>query len=127
MDLLTERNSVHKHYNGFIYRFDRMISDGRASLRCPQKGCKGRVHVNNEVDNFLLYDSGVEDADRFLIFGTQKNFDILADYSNWFADGTFKIAPHLFYQLHTLHALHEHSVLPMLYIYLCRVNESKIT
>ena len=40
-------------------------------------------------DNFLLYDSGVEDADRFLIFGTQKNLDILAEYSNWFADRTF--------------------------------------
>ena len=48
MDLLSERNSVHKHHNGFIYRFDRMISDGRASWRCLQKGCKGRVHINNE-------------------------------------------------------------------------------
>ena len=27
-------------------------------------------------DTFLLYDSGVEDEDRFLIFGTQKNLDI---------------------------------------------------
>ena len=69
----------------------------------------------------------MEDADRFLIFGTQKNLDILTEYSNWFADGTFKIVPHLFYQLHTLHALHEHSVLPMLYIFMQSKREQDYT
>ena len=48
MDLLSERNSVHKHHNGVIYQFHRMISEGRASWRCPQKGCKGIVNVDNE-------------------------------------------------------------------------------
>ena len=31
-----------------------MISDGRAYWRCPQKGCKGRVHVNNEGELYEI-------------------------------------------------------------------------
>ena len=56
----------------------------------------------------------------FLIFGTERNLDILADNITWFADGTFKVAPHLFYQLHTIHALHEHSVVPLMYVFMQR-------
>ena len=41
---------------------------------------------------------------------------MLANNRHWFADGTFKVAPHLFYQMHTIHAIHEHSVLPMVYV-----------
>ena len=31
-------------------------------------------------------------------------------------NGTFQVAHHLFYQMHTIHAIHEHSVLPMVYV-----------
>ena len=67
-------------------------------------------------DDFLLHDPGKDDPGRFFIFGTQRNLDMLANNRHWFADGTFKVAPHLFYQMHTIHAIHEHSVLPMVYV-----------
>ena len=43
-----------------------------------------------------MHDSGPDDLDRFLIFATQENLTNSVQYREWFADGTFKIAPHLF-------------------------------
>ena len=112
---MPQYNSIQRH----VQRKKKINGDPIANPRNIEEiAIPNSLRQTLRGDNFLLYDSGVEDADRFLIFRTQKNLDILAECSNWFADGTFKIAPHLFYQLHTLHALHEHSVLPMLYIFM---------
>ena len=46
--LLSEKNHVHKHHNGFIYRLDKRIGGGAESWRCPWKDCRGRIHINNE-------------------------------------------------------------------------------
>ena len=73
-----------------------------------------RINPLEEI-SYLLYDSADDDPGRFFMFGTQRNLDMLVDNGNWFVDGTFKVAPHLFYQVHTIH---EHSVLPMLYVVL---------
>ena len=54
---------------------------------------------------FLLYDSGVGVANRIIIFGTQRNLDMLDMYDQYFMDGTFKIVPDLFYQLYTVHVM----------------------
>ena len=43
--------------------------------------------------NFLLFDSGSNDADRILIFGTDQTLDVLAEAEDLFQDGTFKIVP----------------------------------
>ena len=55
-------------------------------------------------EQFLLYDSGPE-PQRILIFGTQRNLDMLQASQCWLADGTFKTAPNLFAQVYVLHAL----------------------
>ena len=48
--LLSEKNHVHKHHNGFIYRLDKRHSrrGGAESWRCPRKDCRGMIHINNE-------------------------------------------------------------------------------
>ena len=46
--LLSEKNHVHKHHNGFIYRLDKRIAGGAESWTCPRKDCRGRIHINNE-------------------------------------------------------------------------------
>ena len=193
---------MHKHFNGFIYRFDKRLSGGRESWKCPRKDCKGRIHLDGDMHevnehnhvvnpaiveakiavteirqrasnsrdpprllvqqaqatlsneavaempqyttlqrsiqrkrkangdpianpraiedivipdvlrqtlrggHFLLHDSGANDPDRFFIFETERNLDMLADNNNWFADGTFKVAPHLFYQRRTFGCIH---------------------
>jgi hypothetical protein len=49
--------------------------------------------------NFLLFDSGPIDNDRFILFGTRENLKHLGDFPHWFIDGPFKVAPELFYQV----------------------------
>jgi hypothetical protein len=53
---------------------------------------------------FLLHDSGPE-RDRILIFSTIKNLEMLKKSNEWFVDGTFKTAPHPFYQVFTIHGI----------------------
>ena len=55
-------------------------------------------------EQFLLYDSGPE-TQRILIFGTQRNLEMLEQSTVWMADGTFKTAPALFTQVYAIHAL----------------------
>ncbi|XP_068211896.1 uncharacterized protein, partial [Palaemon carinicauda] len=63
---------------------------------------------------FLMYDSGPTN-DRILIFSTQRNLDLLARSENWFADGTFKTVPSIFFQLYTIHGVHSGSIIPLVY------------
>lgn len=64
-----------------------------------------RYKVTHDGQDFLLFDSGSEDNNRFFIFGTNDNLRLLETTAHWFMDGTFKTAPTLFYQLFTVHAL----------------------
>ena len=48
-------------------------------------------------ENFLFHDSG-SGPDRIIIFGTQRNLEMLESSQYWLADGTFKTAPELFLQ-----------------------------
>lgn len=64
---------------------------------------------------FLQYDSGIDDAERILIFSSDENLDLLVRHRQWLADGTFKCSPSVFYQLFTLHVHISGSVLPVLY------------
>ena len=60
--------------------------------------------VTSTGDQFLAYDSGVGDANRILIFASPQSIRLLGRSSHWFADGTFKVCPELFFQLYTVHA-----------------------
>ena len=42
---------------------------------------------------------------RIIIFGTERNLEMLQLSRMWLADGTFKTAPLLFTQLYVIHAL----------------------
>ena len=62
--------------------------------------------VTENDDEFLQFDSGSED-DRIIIFSTRKSLTLLSSSDHWFADGTFDACPSLFYQLYTIHGMHE--------------------
>ncbi|RWS19111.1 hypothetical protein B4U80_11385, partial [Leptotrombidium deliense] len=62
-------------------------------------------------EEFILHDSGPQD-ERIILFGTQRNLDLLASSPHWFADGTFKTTPPLFSQIYTIHGIKYNSVLP---------------
>ena len=85
----------------------------------------------NKGDNFLQYDSGTNSEDqRILIFGTTSNIEMLSTSNIWLADGTFKTAPNLFYQLYVIHALkggpnifEDGHLLPCLFVLLTNKSE----
>jgi hypothetical protein len=65
--------------------------------------------------HFLLHDSGPSNY-RIIIFSTHDNLDIMDNYSDWFADGTFKISPLIFSQVYTIHVLvNENIIIPIIY------------
>ena len=58
--------------------------------------------VSDKNEPMLLYDNKSPEA-RAIIFGTQKNLDVLKRCPSWYINGTFKVSPQLFYQLITVH------------------------
>ena len=84
-------------------------------------------------EQFLLYDSGPV-SQRILIFGTQRNLEMLQLSSVWLADGTFKTAPSLFTQVYVIHALRggpdlmkDGHLLPSLFVLLPNKTEATYT
>lgn len=69
---------------------------------------------------FLLWDSSNDNEEsRILMFGTQENLNLLNEFKNWSADGTFNVVPQaIFTQLFTIHIIVERKAIPMLFILL---------
>lgn len=81
------------------------------------------VTLRNE--QFLLFDSGVDDKERILLFSTKYNLKLLSETeSHWFVDGTFKSTPHLFTQLLTIHILKFNTTIPLVYALLPNKNKN---
>ncbi|CAF1108996.1 unnamed protein product [Brachionus calyciflorus] len=72
-----------------------------------------------EKENFLYYDSGAADKDRFFIFTTKRNLEIMGN-RDIFCDGTFRIAPKNFLQVYTFHVSYDGHAVPVIYALLPR-------
>ncbi|KFD49108.1 hypothetical protein M513_10050 [Trichuris suis] len=68
-----------------------------------------------DQERFLLYDSGLGDEQRVLIFGRQSAGEWSSRMKNIHADGTFRIAPRQFAQVYVIMAERGGFVLPVLY------------
>ncbi|KFD65998.1 hypothetical protein M514_03176 [Trichuris suis] len=68
-----------------------------------------------DQERFLLYDSGLGDEERILVFGRQSAGDWSSRMKNILADGTFRIAPPRFAQAYVIMAERGGFVLPVLY------------
>ena len=82
-----------------------------------------RYMVTLKEETFLLYDSGIGDTDRMLIFSTPKMLSLLQESQSWFADGTFKVVPKQFFQLYTIHAEKDSITIPCIYALLSNKTE----
>lgn len=73
----------------------------------PNDLCDLNINDACQMDNgknFLLFDSGTRaNNNRLIIFGTRENLKFMAQCSEIYMDGTFKITPRLFHQLYTIH------------------------
>ena len=87
------------------------------------------LKTEGKGDLFLMYDSGavVNEKDkileRFMVFGTDQNTHQLEN-AHCYADGTFDVAPLLFLQVYTIHALVLGRCLPMIYGILSRKTQT---
>jgi hypothetical protein len=79
-----------------------------------------QYQVTHSDEPFLLYDSGIDRSNRILIYSTETNLRALTTTGHWFADGTFKVAPELFYQVFTIHALVDNNIMPCVYALLLK-------
>lgn len=76
-------------------------------------------------ERFLIFDSGVGDRDRILIFGSDIGLQLLNESEHWYGDGTFKVCPEIYYQLYTLHAQRNGSIFPCIFALL--PNKTEVT
>ena len=76
---------------------------------------------------FLLFDSRVGDSERIIVFSTPKFTSILKESKNWYAYGTFKVVPDVFYQLYTIHCEKDGLIYPCVYALLTGKSESIYT
>jgi len=85
------------------------------------------LRTTSRNTNFVMWDSGADDAGRLLMFGTEDNLGILDQHRHWFVDGTFKVAPELFLQVFTVHALVDKTAIPLIYVLLQDKSERSYT
>ena len=78
---------------------------------------------DNLTRQFLIYDSGKGDPDRFLFFCTEQNLTLM-EGANLFADGTFSIAPNNLKQVYTIHTLFHGRCIPCIYCILPRKKQA---
>ena len=80
--------------------------------------------VINRGVRFLLFDSGVGDVNRLMVFATNDAILLLATNPHWFMDSTFKVCPEVFFQICTTHVLINHQVFPCVFALLPNKTEA---
>jgi hypothetical protein len=78
-------------------------------------------------EDWLLHDSGPENANRIIVFGLRSTIRAMAASMTWYGDGTFKSSPRLVRQLYTLHyQVHENVVLGLMVLMKTRIKEAYV-
>ena len=67
-------------------------------------------------ESFVLYDGHTDRDIRVVVFATARNIETLSRYPDWICDGTFYIAPKIFSQSYTIHAVIDYKCVPLVYI-----------
>jgi hypothetical protein len=62
-----------------------------------------------------MYDSGVDNHNRILLYSTDENLYAMVSKTDWFMDRNFKCALERFYQVLTIHVFIHGTVIPALY------------
>ena len=76
-------------------------------------------------EQFLFFDSGAGNVNRIIAFASIQARQLLVESDNWYADGTFKVCPGVFYQLYTFHAQRAGRIFPCIFALL--PNKTEIT
>ncbi|KAG0440655.1 hypothetical protein DMUE_1575 [Dictyocoela muelleri] len=68
-------------------------------------------------EQFLQFDSDINDPNRFIIFTTETHLLYLENTRSWYCDGTFRSAPREFTQLYVIMGICN-STQPLVYIFM---------
>lgn len=66
-------------------------------------------------ERFLLFDSGIGDENRIIIFATDQALQLMRNSEDWFCDGTFSVCPQIFFQLYTVHSRIGQKIFPCIF------------
>ncbi|KAF0985344.1 hypothetical protein HZS_2902, partial [Henneguya salminicola] len=72
-----------------------------------------KISFRNE--NFLLYDGPENDGERFILFATPRQLNILSRSSNIYFDFTLESVPEIFYQLIVIHGEYNNVLIPCVF------------
>ena len=103
------------------WRKEREGREGQQELLCVTS--RGDVHFNDEWvktpsgESFLIAEDKDGD-DKLIIFGTDKNIELLCESDAIYVDGTFQTCPKLFYQIFIMHAFKHGKQYPLIYAFL---------
>ena len=86
----------------------------RASIIIPDAYRIYKV-APDQIEEFILWDSGEQDEDRIFLFDRMSNGDWSNQMERLYVDGTFSLAPALFAQIYVIMANRRGFVLPVLY------------
>ena len=82
------------------------------NFRPSQADIPAGLHKNTRGEQFLRFDSGVEDPARVVIFFSDLQEEIIKDSTTWLIDATFKSVPNHFCQLLTIHCEYLGKMIP---------------
>ena len=129
----SERGSAEEIANSGTYEANRQVINRSKKKSKPEypkaPECLAEIDLpewltltNQNKDLFIIFDSGKDDNERFLMFGTKNGVKLL-EKNDCFADGTFDTTPRLFSQVYTIHALIEGTCVPCVFALLPRKTE----
>ncbi|KAE9536445.1 hypothetical protein AGLY_007234 [Aphis glycines] len=72
-----------------------------------------KLKIKTNIDEDFLLDNNSEK--NIIIFSTKKNFKYICEKSIIFVDGTFSHCPNFFYQMFTLHTVHNNYYVPLIF------------
>ena len=101
---LTDQISKIRKKNNFTYFKEETIPE---EIKYTARGVE-----------FMQYDSGMDDANRFILFATESDIIHLSHCDVWIIDGTFKVAPDDFVQLVTIQGRIRETFVALVYILL---------
>ncbi|KAM7307232.1 uncharacterized protein ISCGN_010868 [Ixodes scapularis] len=113
----TMRRTLRKQRRRAIHPYT--IPTTKRNLEIPVE-----FKVTLRGEDFLLHDTGFGDSERILVFSTAENLRKLGESELWFADGTFKVSPSLFYQVYTIHGSLHGTVVPLVFALLSNKTQS---
>lgn len=82
------------------------------------------LRLDHQKNNFMLFDSGIEDDNRFVIFSSFFKQRFISRSDIWIVDGTFRSCPSDFFQLFTIHIYVFGKTFPAFYVLLKNKRES---